>query len=84
MALVQIDLMKVELTAIHKTQNAEKTSVSYALSKEKENRLHDDRFYTLIMLAHRLYEIRRGTITNKPKSNDNFLFLSRPAKRYTA
>lgn len=82
MALVQIDLMKVELTAIHKTQNAEKTSVSYALSKEKENRLHDDRFYTLIMLAHRLYEIRRGTITNKPKSNDNFLFLSRPAKRY--
>lgn len=84
MALVQIDLMKVELTAIHKTQNAEKTSVSYALSKEKENRLHDDRFYTLIMLAHRLYEIRRGTITNKPKSNDSFLFLSRPAKRYTA
>lgn len=84
MALVQIDLMKVELTAIHKTQNAEKTSVSYALSKEKENRLHDDRFYTLIMLAHRLYEIRRGTITNKPKSNDNFLFLSRPAKRYTS
>lgn len=84
MALVQIDLMKVELTAIHKTQNAEKTSVSYALSKEKENRLHDDRFYTLIMLAHRLYEIRRGTITNKPKSNASFLFLSRPAKRYTA
>ena len=62
LSLSQIDMMKNEITSIHKTTNAENTSVSYALSKEKESRMHDDRFYTAIMLAHRLYELRRGTI----------------------
>lgn len=59
-ALVEIDLMKTEVTSIYKTENSEKTTVTYALSKEKENRIHDDRFYMMILLAHRLYEIRRG------------------------
>ena len=79
-----VDLMKNEVTSIHKTQNAEKTTVNYALSKEKENRMHDDRFYVLIMLAHRLYEIRRGTIVNKPRVEESFdFFLARPAKKYS-
>jgi hypothetical protein len=83
MALVQIDLMKNEVTSIHKTENAERTSVNYALSKEKENRMHDDRFYVLIMLAHRLYELRRGSVINKPKVEEDInFFLSRPAKTY--
>ena len=82
MALVQIDLMKNEVTSIHKTENAERTSVNYALSKEKENRMHDDRFYVLIMLAHRLYELRRGTIVNQTPVTNNNIFMSRPAKRY--
>ena len=62
LSLSQIDMMKNEITSIHKTTNPENTSVTYALSKEKESRMHDDRFYTAIMLAHRLYELRRGTI----------------------
>ncbi|MEG0898434.1 MAG: hypothetical protein RSF40_01830 [Oscillospiraceae bacterium] len=66
LALTQIDLMKTEITSIHKSTNPEKTSVTYALSKEKENRIHDDRFYCIIMLAHRLYELRRGQIVDKP------------------
>lgn len=83
MALVQIDLMKNEVTSIHKTENAERTSVNYALSKEKENRMHDDRFYVLIMLAHRLYEIRRGSVVNKPKPEEDMnFFMARPAKTY--
>ena len=61
-ALVNIDMMKTEITSIYKYENAEKTTKTYALSKEKENILHDDRFYVLIMLAHRLYELRRGQI----------------------
>lgn len=39
-ALAQIDLMKNEITSIHKTSNAEKTSIQYALSKDKANRMH--------------------------------------------
>lgn len=54
-ALTNIDLMKVETTSIYKFENAEKTKRTYALSKDKEKILHDDRFYVLIMLAHRLY-----------------------------
>ena len=83
MALVQIDLMKNEVTSIHKTENAERTSVNYALSKEKENRMHDDRFYVLIMLAHRLYELRRGNIVNKQKPvEEELCFFGRAAKSY--
>lgn len=61
-ALAQIDLMKTEITSIQKYTNSENTTVTYALSKEKERRMHDDRFYVAILLAHRLYELRRGKI----------------------
>lgn len=70
LSLTNIDLMKTEITSIRKTSNSENTTVTYALSKEKENIFHDDRFYTIIMLAHRLYELRRGQTINKPKIED--------------
>lgn len=65
--LNQIDLMKSEICSIHKTSNAEGTSVTYALAKEKQNIMHDDRFFTAILLAHRLYELRRGKKVNKTR-----------------
>lgn len=71
-ALQSIDIMKNEITAIYKYQNAEKTTCTYALSKEKENdsNFHDDRFYTIIMLAHYLYGLRRGqTVQSTPKTD---------------
>jgi hypothetical protein len=40
LSLVNLDLMKLEMANIHKSTNPEKTSVTYALSKEKENRMH--------------------------------------------
>ena len=58
-AWVNIDLMKNEITSIQKTTNPENTSVTYALSPEVANKIHDDRAYVLILLAHRLYELRR-------------------------
>lgn len=77
-ALINIDLMKTEITSIHRFTNQEHTSVTYALSKEKENRMHDDRFYVVIMLAHRLYELRRKTkinhIAGKQKHTSIFSF----------
>ena len=82
LALTQIDLMKTEITSIYKSENNERTTVSYALSKEKENKMHDDRFYVAILLAHRLYEIRRGSAIRTTSQVDTPLFLSRPAKSY--
>ena len=69
--LSQIDLMKTEIASIYKNTNAEGTSVQYALSPEKRNIMHDDRFYCAIMLAHRLYELRRGkTIKDNRRKRD--------------
>lgn len=76
-ALTNIDLMKVETTSIYKFENAEKTKKTYALSKDKEKILHDDRFYVLIMLAHRLYELRRGQII-QDSSQESFNYSFAP------
>lgn len=82
LALTQIDLMKTEITSIYKSENNERTTVSYALSKEKENKMHDDRFYVAILLAHRLYEIRRGSVI-KPQSKTQNLSLYKNLARST-
>ena len=70
-ALANLDLMKNEITSIYKYENAEKTTKSYALAKDKESKMHDDRFYTVIMLAHYLYDLRRGqtVTTEKPRAD---------------
>ncbi len=60
LVLRNIDAMKSEVTSIYKFENAEKTTKTYKLPKEKENKMHDDRFFTLILLAHCLYELRRN------------------------
>lgn len=81
LALVNIDIMKTETTSIHRFENSEKTNVRYALPKDKENRMHDDRFYTLLLLAHYLYEKRRDDNLSKKRakkqnynSTDAFMF----------
>lgn len=56
-ALVNLDILKTETTSIHRFGTD--INVKYSLPKEKERTHYDDRFYTLIMLAHYLYEIRR-------------------------
>lgn len=83
-SLSNIDIMKMEITSIYRHENAEKTAKSYALAKEKENKMHDDRFYTAILLAHRLYEIRRGSIVNKerPKKDYSKIFKVRSPRLY--
>lgn len=78
-ALQNIDIMKNEITSIYKYTNSANTSVTYAPAKEKENNpnFHDDRFYTVIMLAHYLYGLRRGqTVQSNPQ--EKFSFASAP------
>ena len=74
-ALVEIDLMKEEITNIQKYTNADKTSATYALAKDKENTMHDDRFYVAILLAHRLYELRRGEVVTPKETTDTTLVM---------
>lgn len=69
-SLINLDILKTEITSIYKFENPEKTSKSYRLSKEKEQKMHDDRFYTIIMLSHYLYDLRRKNISKK-KNNSN-------------
>jgi len=71
-SLMNIDMMKTEITSIYKFENPEKTSKSYALPKDKENKMNDDRFYTVIMLAHYLYELRRGQVIQSENSDYDF------------
>lgn len=77
-ALMNIDLMKTETTAIYKYENADKTTRTYAIAKDKENMIkHDDRFYVLIMLAHRLYQLRR-TQTIQTKQEETYDYSQIP------
>lgn len=74
-ALLNMDILKTEITSIHKFENAEKTSKSYALPKDKERIMNDDRFYTIIMLAHFLYDLRRQNLVNQQEDSDyDFVF----------
>jgi len=69
-ALVNIDLMKTQLTSIHKTYSSQTGKTTYALPKEKERRMNDDHFYCLLLLAHHLYEKRREDQLSKSRKND--------------
>lgn len=67
LSLKNIDLMKTELTSISKTENAARTVTNYAMTRESTNTGHDDRAYVAIMLAHCLYQKRRGAALESRK-----------------
>src|SRR5690606_32931537 len=50
-ALSNIDIMKEETFAINRFRGAN-GNISYDLPKDKQGKIGDDRFYTLLMLAH--------------------------------
>lgn len=75
-ALTEIDLLKNEITAMQKITNADKTSETYQLSKEAERKgYHDDRCYAMILLAHRLYELRHKNAVQKKDENQEITFM---------
>ena len=74
-ALINIDIMKTEVTSIHRFGTD--VNVRYSLPKEKEKTHHDDRFYTLILLAHYLYELRREDQLNKGKEEVDWMSAPR-------
>lgn len=77
-ALINIDILKTECTSIYKFKNDVGVVSKYGLQKDKENKMHDDRFYTCLLMAHRLYELRRTDIIRQDNDNssisDYFIF----------
>ena len=84
LALANIDLMKQEIAAIEKISNKENTTITYALSSEAVRKnYHDDRAYVLILLAHRLYELRRkNTVRQTRESDEEFHVIFKKPKTY--
>jgi hypothetical protein len=63
LALKQIDLAKEELIANRREGN--NINYKYDLPPDKKNKMHDDRAYTMVMLAWHLKNLKRENITNK-------------------
>lgn len=75
-ALAELDLLKNEITAMQKITNADNTSETYQLSKEAERKgYHDDRVYAMILLAHRLYELRHKNAVRRKDENKVTTFM---------
>lgn len=81
LALVNIELAKNELSYMcrYDTPNG---GVQYELERSKQNKMHDDRAYTMALGAYALSTLRRHDLTTPVAKSDNNFFLARPAKRY--
>ncbi|MED3562261.1 terminase [Bacillus xiapuensis] len=66
LALRNIDLAKEELVNIYRETSAN-NNYRYDLSKDKENKMNDDRAYCMSMLGWYLQQLRRDNIINKPQ-----------------
>jgi hypothetical protein len=66
MSLINIDIMKSETCAIHKVYDSEGNVIKYTNPNDHD---HDDRFYTLLLLAHKLYELRRNDLLSKDEDD---------------
>jgi hypothetical protein len=80
LALANIDLCKEETKMIHRYKNANGT-VSYKTRTDVSQKIHDDRFYVLALLASEIHEIREketalGTKQKKEKGKLKALYGS--------
>lgn len=64
--LRNLDILKTEATSIRKYGER------YEVAKERKGKVGDDRFDTLVMLAHYLYTLRSDETTKKGKSKRNW------------
>ena len=72
LALSNIDALKEEsVNVVRKKHDTGRDS--FDLIPEKAHTLHDDRCYTLALLSHCLYDLRRKEILDKPKTTNKDL-----------
>lgn len=69
LSLKNIDIAKEELIATMKYGGDSGQNYRYGLSPEKKNKIHDDRAYSVCMLAWHLKNLRRENITNRQTPN---------------
>lgn len=86
LALTEINLLKTETSYMcrYDTPNG---GVQYDLAKDKKNKMHDDRAYTLAMGAYALAVLRREDLLQKPKQSNrdvsSLTALARKPKLYS-
>jgi hypothetical protein len=73
-ALINIDIAKEELVNMYEFRGTN-GNVRYDLAPEKANKMHDDRAYTIAMLAWYLQQLRRENITSKTSEEYEFAFF---------
>lgn len=76
-ALVQIELMKKEISYIVRSENPSTRTVRYELARHKQNTMHDDRAYTLAMGAYVLWQKRNTALRSKSTKKKGTLFKAR-------
>lgn len=83
MSLINLDLAKEELVSIYSFKSTN-GNIRYDLPPDKVNKVHDDRAYSIAMLAWYLQQMRRRNITNKKQQNINpsQLFMVRKPTLY--
>lgn len=74
-ALVQINLMKTEISYMCRTQTPSTNSVTYALTGEMQRRMHDDRAYVLAMAGYALWEKRNKDLRNRKLKKNEIVLL---------
>lgn len=74
-ALVQIELAKNEVSYICRTETPTTRSVTYELVKERQNKMHDDRAYTVAMAAYALWEMRNKDLRSKKVNGEGGLIF---------
>ena len=83
LALTNIELAKIELSYMcrYDTPNG---GVQYELERGKQNKMHDDRAYTMALGAYALSTLRRHDIVTIQKPiEQELVFFGRAAKSYT-
>lgn len=81
LALTNIELAKTELSYMcrYDTPNG---GVQYELERGRQNKIHDDRAYTMALGAYALSTLRRHDLTTISKEDREILFMARPSKVY--
>lgn len=71
LALLEINLLKIETSYMCRYDTAN-GGVQYELSKDKKNKMHDDRAYTLAMGAYALAKLRRVDLLTDHKKETGY------------
>lgn len=68
LSLINLDLAKEELVSIYSFKSTN-GSIRYDLPPDKANKMHDDRAYSIAMLAWYLQQMRRRNITSRKQQS---------------